>query len=46
MLDICGRVCYYNYRKRKEARKMADYWEILGDAMDELRAWEEAQAEA
>ena len=46
MLDICARLWYYNTRKRKEARKMADYWEILGDAMDELHAWEEAQVEA
>ena len=49
MLDICGPVCYYNIRKRKEAKKMAmtiEIMELWGDAMDELREWEEAQAEA
>ena len=33
-------LCYYNYRKRKEATEMAkDYLEIMGDAMDELNDW-------
>ena len=40
MLDICARLCYYNTRKRKEAKKMAkDYLEIMGDALEELEDW-------
>lgn len=48
MLDIYGRVCYYNIRKRKEATKMAysiEYYEIMGDAMDEVREWEDFEAD-
>lgn len=40
MLDIFARLCYYNYRKRKEATEMAkDYLEIMGDALEELEDW-------
>ena len=48
MLDICARLCYYNYRKRKEATKMAmtmEYFEVMGDALDELRDWEAFEAD-
>ena len=48
MLDICARLCYYNYRKRKEATEMAmtiEYFEVMGDALDELRDWEAYEAD-
>ena len=44
MLDILPGLCYYNYRKRKEATKMAkDFLEIWGDALEEFERWLEEQ---
>jgi hypothetical protein len=48
MLDISFLLCYYNYRKRKEATKMAmttEYLEVMGDALDELSDWEAYEAD-
>ena len=45
-VDIFGPVCYYNIRKRKEAKKMAkDMLEVLGDAMDEVQEWLDFEAD-
>ena len=48
MLDIFARLCYYNDRKRKETTEMAmtiEYFEVMGDALDELRDWEAYEAD-
>ena len=46
MLDKSRPMCYYNYRKRKEAAKMAkDMLEVWGDAMEDLRDWENFEAD-
>lgn len=47
-LDKQPDLCYYNYRKRKEATEMAmtmEYFEVMGDALDELRDWEAYEAD-